>query len=379
MEFYPIVSIPRELETILNSCPEESLKPKPPVKPIFEIPKPPKEPIIPPSGINVYGCSISLIIAFVFVIYIGTQSEIMATFFDGFGVVIMLLPILAIVFIYNYHSSGENKKRKYEEEYRDYVGKMKEYEKKKTNYKSDYEDSIKDYKLKYSFYELEKTFWDLGALDSQKDEYINNYRREKLFEFLKKNTVAPTINSNIYRKGVSESDFYNALRIKSKNFDSSVGLKIDSFYSKRTYKPDITYFDKNNLVIDIEIDEPYVGRTGEPIHYSHVDYDRDKFFNNCGWIVMRFSEKQVVTQEKECVDFIMKFINNIEKGIRTDLENDIKKEPKWTKEKAHKLAFARYRNTYLNTVLIEKLQDELIEDVFIDTDKDEIEDDGLPF
>jgi hypothetical protein len=52
------------------------------------------------------------------------------------------------------------------------------------------------------------------------------------------------------------------------------------------------------LSIDVEIDKPYVGNTKEPHHCSDGGKDdrRNQFFIDDNWLVVRFSERQVVVQ-----------------------------------------------------------------------------------
>lgn len=92
--------------------------------------------------------------------------------------------------------------------------------------------------------------------------------------------------------------------------DDPIGCKV--FY----YYPDIIVSDGKGVLFDIEIDEAYSLETKEPIHYLRVqlgnqeqrwisvDNDRNKAFAQDGWIVLRFSETQVMLHPEECAKTI---------------------------------------------------------------------------
>ena len=68
------------------------------------------------------------------------------------------------------------------------------------------------------------------------------------------------------------------------------------------YEPDIVLKDRSNkhILIDIEIDEPYDLSSRVPTHCLGRDNKRDDFFSRRGWVVVRFTEYQIVTQINEC-------------------------------------------------------------------------------
>jgi len=128
----------------------------------------------------------------------------------------------------------------------------------------------------------------------------------------------------------------------------------------RPYEPDFTLIDEIdnlNLFVDIEIDEPYDGIGRFATHYKGVDDYRNQYFNDRGWIVIRFSEKQVHQNPKGCCKLIAEVIKSVNatftipqelQGIPTVLE-----EPFWTKVQAEKWAKDNYREKYLNTTFAE--------------------------
>ncbi len=135
----------------------------------------------------------------------------------------------------------------------------------------------------------------------------------------------------------------------------------------RPYIPDHILIDERNnlnLLIDIEIDEPYSGISRFSTHEKGVDDLRNTYFNDRGWIVIRFAEIQVHTNIKGCCKLIAEVIKSISPGfiIPNDLLNasDLEKVPHWDKVQADKWAIARYRESYLGI------------DIFIDQNRSEI-------
>ena len=125
-------------------------------------------------------------------------------------------------------------------------------------------------------------------------------------------------NGRSNQKGYKENDFYNQLKKTISNIEitNDVHMVIPNF--NKPYEPDMVLFDKSlNLYIDIEIDEPYDGYYRYPTHFINPEDEikqdniRDLFFTESGWIVIRFTEKQVHCQADECVDYIKNVINSI--------------------------------------------------------------------
>lgn len=113
------------------------------------------------------------------------------------------------------------------------------------------------------------------------------------------------------------------------------------------------------IVVNIEIDEPYIAESGEIIHYindedyenkdSYVNYRRDLRLNENGIIVLRYSEEQVVKYPKNVVNDIKSFISDILnfKYPYYPFESEISKSKRWTKNEAIDLSNNNFRNSYL--------------------------------
>ncbi len=155
------------------------------------------------------------------------------------------------------------------------------------------------------------------------------------------------------QKGYKENDFFDEIKLQIHDVEltNNVHMVIPN-YSK-PYEPDIVLFDKKlNLYLDVEIDEPYDGFYRYPTHNFRAedgfkqDNIRDLFFTESGWIVIRFTEKQVHKQPNECIDYIKNVINSIrDKGFsktpKCTLENQ------WNENQCTQWQLNNYRENYL--------------------------------
>ncbi|MBL0102402.1 MAG: hypothetical protein IPP51_00680 [Bacteroidetes bacterium] len=137
------------------------------------------------------------------------------------------------------------------------------------------------------------------------DQITNSY---PIFRFPKKGTVVRSYRiGNTKRRGYKEEPFQKSIeRYFGKEFTVLGNARLNTGKDTRPFEPDIAIIDKSNsnLRIDIEIDEPYAGITRQPTHCKGEDINRDIYFVDRGWIVIRFSEYQVHLQENNCLRFI---------------------------------------------------------------------------
>lgn len=104
-----------------------------------------------------------------------------------------------------------------------------------------------------------------------------------------------------------------------------------------------------NIVLDIEIDEPYVWNTKQPIHYDTSDDNlRDQMLTDNGWIVIRFTERQIKSQPVECIRFIASTIRSyLNFDTMPDANNySINIQNKWSYSQAQFFAKCNYRMKY---------------------------------
>ena len=168
--------------------------------------------------------------------------------------------------------------------------------------------------------------------------------------------VWPYRRRTIARRGYTESGF----ETKLKRYLSPKALVLGDVNilpqnDVRPYEPDIAvvYSGNNlNVRIDIEIDEPYAALTNKPTHYIGCgDDNRDANLNCLGWIVIRFSERQVYQYPKECVKYVADIIKSIDNTFNIPALAKIPaliQDERWTKIMCQRMAAERFRQKYLN-------------------------------
>lgn len=167
-------------------------------------------------------------------------------------------------------------------------------------------------------------------------------------------------NINRIIKGLTEDNFNSHL---TKHFNSShKRIHSDKCLVVKehvpAFEPDFCYVEENlNLYIDIEIDEPYYYKNdvGCPTHFIGEDDHRNRYFNDCGWIVIRFSEKQIHQSPESCCKFIAEVINSLNDSINISEEfngiSDVDVEAFWTAEKAEEWIKNRERENYTGHII----------------------------
>ena len=188
---------------------------------------------------------------------------------------------------------------------------------------------------------------------------------------------------NTKRRGFKEDVFQKSIgKYFCSQFEVAGNVRLNTGKETRPFEPDIAIIEKeriNNIRIDIEIDEPYAGLTRQPTHCKGDDIIRDTYFADRGWIVIRFSEYQVHTQEKECLKFIAQIINKIDSRyfVPNDLMSisDLKPEKLWGVVQAQKWEKAKYREHYLNHKFSEVSEE--IETIERDFNEQEINEEKL--
>jgi hypothetical protein len=171
-----------------------------------------------------------------------------------------------------------------------------------------YFNELAEYKANLEIYNI---FYSSHNTESSK----KTFRLQKLKEKINI-TIKPSEKYSNINKGISESYFFPYL---IKYFPGKIFTEyiIEEFKGKKPYIPDFIFQDiSTNLHIDIEIDEPYDFKTGIPTHYidtdgTHIDSGRDYYFNDCGWVVIRFSENQIIRYPDDCCKLILAIIDNI--------------------------------------------------------------------
>jgi hypothetical protein len=157
-------------------------------------------------------------------------------------------------------------------------------------------------------------------------------------------------------KGYKEQDFYKAIIAKIPEIDVAIDLHMAIPFYNKPYEPDIVLIDTSlNLYIDIEIDEPYDGYYRFPTHefiedektgYVKKDDTRDLFFTESGWVVIKFTERQVHLQEEQCIALIQDVLNSI-RDYKLEQISNCASESQWTYQQAVRWQKSNYREKYL--------------------------------
>jgi hypothetical protein len=154
--------------------------------------------------------------------------------------------------------------------------------------------------------------------------------------------------------GKSESFFLERLR---QHFGNSVNFGCaylpDGF--PKPYSSDIELILSNGLGIQIEIDEPYYydreKQKNLPHHWYGKDNDRDDYFLQLGWIVIRFSEWQAVTDPQGCCGVIaaevLKLTQDRSWSSMAAKGKTLCLDPHWSWQDAQKMADRHARLSYL--------------------------------
>lgn len=181
--------------------------------------------------------------------------------------------------------------------------------------------------------------------------------RSKLLKKLLKKIVQPPASQakGGVQQGVSEKQFFIYLcRYFSEFYDFCMGGEFPIPGTSFRYTADFILVHKpTGLAIDIEIDEPYEGRTGKPHHCvdRNKDNQRNRFFLERNWVVIRFSELQVVKYPDGCCKAIARVICQITGDYRSlvKLQNvkDSLPHQQWKFKQAVYMAKAKFRNSYL--------------------------------
>jgi hypothetical protein len=219
------------------------------------------------------------------------------------------------------------------------------------------------FKNRIKIYEQRITLYNKYQKIISNPKELNLYRNENLFNSISKSTVSTSIDTNDYRKGKTEKIFFNTLRREFGNkIQADKGIVLN-YISGTPYLPDIVYQDiEKNIFIDIEIDEPYSldeFEEAEPIHYETADDNRNLFFEENGWTVIRFAEEQIVYDSESCQKIIADVVHFLEKVVANKGKmnevfelglHSLNSVKQWTYSEALEMEEDKYRDKYLSTL-----------------------------
>ncbi|MDJ0367442.1 hypothetical protein QMK33_20020 [Hymenobacter sp. H14-R3] len=392
MPDYPIVKIPQRFLRINKAVPST------PSMPVL-----PSEPVAPATleapNLEIFkenfassGCLSSLIIWGIGIAMVIVFGEVGGSSSKVEGIAWVGMALMLFGVFRPRHTAKKKAEKRNSEKVKLHNASLEKYKKEKQVY----DDEKEIYKKNIKRYNSDKFIYEDFINKSKSDYYewdIYKFRKKLLNKALSEATQPVVYTKKQYKSGVtedwffdklvgffSEHNYYAPLPIKTAGGPvvpkGEFGVKILRQYvlpnsgTERPFMPDFILSiasTKQNVVI--EIDEPYVGSDGTPIHCidSKDDY-RDKYFLNNGWIVIRFAEEQIIKHSFECCWFIADtLLRNTSSSEVVSIHNEmisywdeivLTKIPQWTTEQANKMAFARYRNAYLPNQLSARIREE---------------------
>jgi len=347
MNTYPVILYPLSIEKALASLPPVPEPPKVFPPPILQLlPKPEKPEVFiesPPVRIKLIPLFLSELGVSIISALVGSASNSIGAGWTFF----IMLTLGVFGFGYTQVESYPIRLSQYREELAAYQEKRNSYPK----IIKDWEQSIHQETIKHKelLAEWERQKQNLERIYQQEVENlqtpqkVSDWRMESCKkEFSSLNPQNFDIEPAEDRRGFTEYPdkcrFPNLLR----NYFGDDKI----FILKRVvyYTPDFAYVEPENnwFSIDIEIDEPYTPRqypNNSPLRPTHCigqDDNRNYFFQQHDWYVIRFSERQVFLYPESCCKVIAQLIYTFtgnESVLRQfDKIPDLQPEPLWTED-----------------------------------------------
>lgn len=266
-----------------------------------------------------------------------TTAIIVSIFFLIFPFFLIKLEIEENKKLKIYIAIYPSKLQKYQKELSEYEDRLKTYNSNIQKVKYLFEDENYLINQRFSYLKIKKFFSSIRPEENYKNERLGN--SELFFQtYLNKYFMGEIIIDKVIEL------------FKYKVYDDYYGewMEEDSF-QRPTYIPDFIFqHNKSNLIIDIEIDEPYT--FDKPIHYLDNEHDskRNEYFLKNGWVVIRFSEEQVINDPEGCCAEIASLIYYFtsDDSYLEKLKNvpRVYRHRKWTKWDAKRLMNLNFRN-----------------------------------
>lgn len=209
-----------------------------------------------------------------------------------------------------------------------------------------YDKAIEDYSIAVLQYEQELELY--NKLMKRRERIM----RENIMPYLSWKLMTSFTKSEDYsvteeppRRGKCEDRLFSNL-MQVMPFSVHVDTVISGYF------PDIMIATDSNVFMDIEIDEPYELGSRKEIHYIGCeDEKRNARIANQDWIIIRFSEKQILTDCVSCTKLIDDIKKLVEEGNLEALNEAVSiketiKDRRWRKEDARLMAINNYRNSY---------------------------------
>lgn len=168
--------------------------------------------------------------------------------------------------------------------------------------------------------------------------------------------IMPYRRRKVELRGYTEENFEYRLRNSLRNstrYKVIGDVSIQTSEGTHPFEPDIAIVETSDTLgvrIDIEIDEPYGGYDKTPIHYVGCgDEFRDRNLANLGWLIVRFSEKQIFEEPDNCIYYLQQLLSLIDPEFNISCQgNNPTPDKRWTEVEANIMAIQRFREKLLN-------------------------------
>jgi hypothetical protein len=207
---------------------------------------------------------------------------------------------------------------------------------------------------------LNKTVDSLLPIDPNIIQHLKKVKIQTTIELkqISADAIKPLLEKATAQEGATESFFLSHLRELLPSLCTVQGVPFAIPGSKLRYSCDfIAVHPETGIAADIEIDEPYVGTNnhyGKPHHCfdCNRDNNRNQFFIQGNWIVIRFAEEQIALQPAACCKLIARVFAEVigDSKIITPLKTfpDLLPVKQWNTKTATAMARDNYRQTYLS-------------------------------
>ncbi|WP_293351601.1 MULTISPECIES: hypothetical protein [unclassified Microcoleus] len=207
---------------------------------------------------------------------------------------------------------------------------------------------------------LNKTVDSLLPIDPNIIQHLKKVKIQTAIELkqISADAIKPLLEKATAQEGATESFFLSHLRKLLPSLYTAQGVPFAIPGSKLRYSCDfIAVHPETGIAADIEIDEPYVAtnnRYGKPHHCfdCNRDNNRNQFFVQGNWIVIRFAEEQIALQPAACCKLIARIFAEVigDSKITAPLKTfpDLLPVKQWNTKTATAMARDNYRQTYLS-------------------------------
>ncbi|MCC3588825.1 hypothetical protein [Microcoleus sp. PH2017_30_WIL_O_A] len=207
---------------------------------------------------------------------------------------------------------------------------------------------------------LNKTVDSLLPIDPNIIQHLKKVKIQTAIELkqISTNAIKPLLEKATAQEGATESFFLSRLKEFLPSLYTVQGVPFAIPGSKLRYSCDfMAVHPETGIAADIEIDEPYVGtnnRYGKPHHCfdCNRDNNRNQFFVQGNWIVIRFAEEQIALQPAACCKLIARIFAEVigDPKIAEPLKTfpDLLPVKQWNTKTATAMARHNYRQTYLS-------------------------------